>query len=80
MNDEFSVFRNVNGSIWSNHSVLTFDSFDTFANCSAQEVVSFFTVQNAVSIFAQGDDTNVSFPFSSTPMIFIKTKPHASAL
>ncbi|XGW32715.1 hypothetical protein V3C99_017333 [Haemonchus contortus] len=58
--------RTVNGSIWSNHSVLVFDSYDTFVNCSAQEAESYLTIQNNTSIYAQGNDANFSMRTNRT--------------
>ncbi|KAK5970602.1 hypothetical protein GCK32_000393 [Trichostrongylus colubriformis] len=61
-----NMYRTVNGSIWSNHSVLVFDSYDTFVNCSAQEAESFFIVQNNTSIYAHGNDANFSMRTNRT--------------
>ncbi|KAK6032701.1 hypothetical protein OSTOST_01102 [Ostertagia ostertagi] len=58
--------RTVNGSIWSNHSVLVFDSYDTFVNCSAQVAESYLTIQNSTSIYAQGNDANFSMRTNRT--------------
>uniref|UniRef100_A0A1I7WLD7 Nephrin n=1 Tax=Heterorhabditis bacteriophora TaxID=37862 RepID=A0A1I7WLD7_HETBA len=45
--------KNVNGSIWSGRSTLSFDSYDTFVNCSAQMAESFFNIQNNTVVYAQ---------------------------
>ncbi|CAI4232600.1 unnamed protein product [Auanema sp. JU1783] len=48
----------VKGSIWSDKSLLSFDSQDTFVNVSAENVDSFFNIQNCAMLHAQAGDTD----------------------
>lgn len=52
--------RTVNGSVWSDHSLLHFDSLDTFANITADNAESYLTIANGAVLHGQSIKSDVS--------------------